>query len=276
MLAAGGATDRDIFVASFDATLGTNWFSHDGYGGSNDEVQALEVMNNKVYGYGSRGGFGGIEDDYWDNSGNTSGASIFGSTSPIVVGPGFYEVFFTEFNPNSVLTDYNAATPLDPGFNQGLDIEQFEQNTFSSAGSARLTALTSNLQFNNQQNNPTGLNTLLTNQNPASIDPEAYIGRLITNNAGYYKADEEISDEKETSAFEMTLYPNPTLGDFSLEFGIDVSGDVEIFNSLGSLVYSNSFVERNRINFELSLTSGIYHLRFVSERGSQNISFTVQ
>ncbi len=78
----------------------------------------------------------------------------------------------------------------------------------------------------------------------------------------------------EMNAYDISVYPNPTSGKFSLilNSGDQTNITIRIYNLLGSVVYSEGNVSIfNRLTKTLDLSSmpaGIYHLRVDGEKGS--------
>ena len=78
----------------------------------------------------------------------------------------------------------------------------------------------------------------------------------------------------EMNAYDITVYPNPTNGKFSLilNAGDQTKINIRIYNVLGSIVYSESNVNVfNKLTKTLDLSSmpaGIYHLRVDGEKGT--------
>lgn len=65
----------------------------------------------------------------------------------------------------------------------------------------------------------------------------------------------------------LKIYPNPTSGNFIIE--VDKPCKLKIYNSLGDLVYQNSFSEAGNFQINVSyLSSGIYMLKAENSQGS--------
>ena len=81
--------------------------------------------------------------------------------------------------------------------------------------------------------------------------------------------DDELEENIESSlreSEEIQLYPNPTVGLLEIVGISSESVDVQVFNNLGVLVFSET-VTGNTFNIE-ALSSGIYHV-ILSANGLQ-------
>lgn len=78
-----------------------------------------------------------------------------------------------------------------------------------------------------------------------------------------------------TVANGLTIFPNPSNGNFSLQYQLDKSATVkiEVYDALGKLAYSE--VRQNlfgafRRDLDLSaFSNGVYYLRFIADHGTE-------
>lgn len=64
----------------------------------------------------------------------------------------------------------------------------------------------------------------------------------------------------------IILSPNPTNGNFNIQFESNFSGVIEIYNSVGQSVYNN-MVNDSQIDVSLDVSKGIYLVRLTNEEG---------
>ena len=70
---------------------------------------------------------------------------------------------------------------------------------------------------------------------------------------------------------EMKIYPNPSLGDFTISFNDSKKHNLEITNLKGKrLIYVEDIVNEHDFNFK-HLKSGIYHITILPE----NITYQI-
>jgi hypothetical protein len=70
---------------------------------------------------------------------------------------------------------------------------------------------------------------------------------------------------------EITIYPNPSNGKFTIEMGKTENGTTEIYNLLGEKVYSENFIQQSSIEMDLSeFQKGIYFVRQFTDEGNKN------
>ncbi|MEN9613579.1 MAG: hypothetical protein RLZZ628_4393 [Bacteroidota bacterium] len=64
----------------------------------------------------------------------------------------------------------------------------------------------------------------------------------------------------------FTAYPNPTNGNLTIQTEANRFTQVEVFNSIGRLVYRNDFKAAESLDFQLKEPSGIYFVRCLHEK----------
>jgi endonuclease/exonuclease/phosphatase family metal-dependent hydrolase len=72
-----------------------------------------------------------------------------------------------------------------------------------------------------------------------------------------------------TTALQSKVYPNPTSGNLTVDFGELIAGSIQIFNPLGILVYEHKIDNKQQHKIDLGdLPKGIYYLNINSEKYS--------
>ena len=64
----------------------------------------------------------------------------------------------------------------------------------------------------------------------------------------------------------IQIYPNPTTGQFTIELQYQQQGQIQLFNSIGKTIYKANIEGKTQIELPPSLNSGIYFVRFESEK----------
>ncbi len=77
------------------------------------------------------------------------------------------------------------------------------------------------------------------------------------------------------SDFDVKLYPNPTLGQFTLEFSDDVARDIEITNALGKLITKTTVSSMSKYNMD-DAAAGVYFLTIKEDDRSRTLRFSLQ
>ncbi len=87
-----------------------------------------------------------------------------------------------------------------------------------------------------------------------------------------------IDDNEATSENNVVIYPNPSQGNFTLNWNDFTRGPVQvsIYNQIGGLVLSNSFSNQNSASFNLHLAAGMYYIEFQSEENTTTRKLTIQ
>lgn len=71
-------------------------------------------------------------------------------------------------------------------------------------------------------------------------------------------------------SYTMTVYPNPSAGIFNLTLPAVFNANIEVFNTLGQIVYDTSFENEQRMVLDLShLQKGLYVLKVVNAEGER-------
>ncbi len=101
-----------------------------------------------------------------------------------------------------------------------------------------------------------------------------YTGQLgigTTSSRNYFECDvEPITGIDEKPSIELSLYPNPTTGKFTLEAPFEAGQQVQIFNVNGQQVYSHEILNASiQLSFEMNLPQGLYLLKLINQEGSQ-------
>jgi hypothetical protein len=70
----------------------------------------------------------------------------------------------------------------------------------------------------------------------------------------------------------LSVYPNPTRGDLSIDFGLNYEEiDISVRNILGRLIIHNSYVEVNHISFNIEAVAGVYFIEVLANTGELEI-----
>jgi hypothetical protein len=101
-----------------------------------------------------------------------------------------------------------------------------------------------------------------------------YTGQLgigTTSSRNYFECDvEPITGIDEKPSIELSLYPNPTTGKFTLEAPFEAGQQVQIFNVNGQRVFSQPILNSGlNVSLEPNLPQGLYLLKLINEEGSQ-------
>lgn len=120
------------------------------------------------------------------------------------------------------------------------------------------------------------------NNNNAAITGETNASFTATQNGDYAV---EITENgcKDTSACIMILgvgiagndivnesfivSPNPSNGDFNIQFVNSFNGELDIFNSIGQSIYREVVSNNNQIDISLNVSNGVYLVRLTTNQG---------
>lgn len=118
-----------------------------------------------------------------------------------------------------------------------------------------------------------GIPTLNSNSN----NYDAFFARLdnggnfFRNKAPLRETQEAIQEDK------ITLYPNPSKGEFNLQFEEEESGIIQIYDINSKLVYEKSIVETMNIDLDLTdQANGVYFVRVSTSKGVQSKKLIIQ
>jgi len=155
------------------------------------------------------------------------------------------------------------------GFNFG------SYNIYRGTDSTNMTLLTtvsSNLTSYTDFTNPTG--NVYYQIEVTSVDPCGAKGFGISrsNNFNTKFADGVGINIRKAEDFNAMIYPNPNNGQFTLRVQADKSYklDVEIFNSLGELVYTDNITTETYSQYKINLqqfSRGVYSIRLMGKDG---------
>ena len=158
-------------------------------------------------------------------------------------------------------TTVNSTFLLDYVVNTSGDLTTTTPTSFEVSGNNIIATI---WDFGDQSSLP-GLNVEHTYSAPGSY----YISvNVLTGDPCSFDIYDTVVIEQgiigvnEFESLNLEVYPNPTNGEFGLTMhGINEGVDLEIFNSLGKVVYSISNVLLNNYKIELKDHAGIYLLR---------------
>jgi hypothetical protein len=112
-----------------------------------------------------------------------------------------------------------------------------------------------------------------------SYDLSAYDGQTVyvavqcvTTDAFIFMVDDFsvdffIGTPENEKEIEFSIYPNPVHNQLNITSGVEMT-EVEIFNQLGQVVYSEVVKNTNFSINTLGFNSGIYFVRIITEQGT--------
>jgi len=74
----------------------------------------------------------------------------------------------------------------------------------------------------------------------------------------------------------FTLFPNPSAGAFTIEFGAILSGQFILTNAMGETTYSEQLIDAKQMEINLDLTPGIYFMKVETVNGSLSKKIIIQ
>jgi hypothetical protein len=78
-------------------------------------------------------------------------------------------------------------------------------------------------------------------------------------------------------SFNFNMYPNPVSDILNIEYRSNGLVQVQIFNSMGELVYENNNTTISRMNVDMSnLSSGLYTLNLIGDNQSTSRTIVVE
>ncbi len=91
---------------------------------------------------------------------------------------------------------------------------------------------------------------------------------LCGGNEVILKVSNIVLGTEENNFNQISMYPNPTIGKFTIDFGKEYSNIlVEIINILGQVIFSERYASAQRINQELNASEGIYLVKVSTAEG---------
>ena len=95
-------------------------------------------------------------------------------------------------------------------------------------------------------------------------------GNILTQ--GFHQTTLKITSVSELSDIELKLYPNPTIGLFTIEFGKNQSLNIDLSSLNGKTIFSEIIENQNKKIFDISqLTQGIYILKVTNTNNQQSV-----
>ena len=95
-------------------------------------------------------------------------------------------------------------------------------------------------------------------------------GNILTQ--GFHQANLKITSVSELTDIELKLYPNPTIGLFTLEFGKNQGLNIDLSSFNGKTIFSETIENQNKKTFDISqLTQGIYILKVTNTNNQQSV-----
>lgn len=95
-------------------------------------------------------------------------------------------------------------------------------------------------------------------------------GNILTQ--GFHQTILKITSVSELSDIELKLYPNPTIGLFTVEFGKNQNLIIDLSSLNGKTIFSEKIENQNKKTFDISkLTQGIYILKVTNTNNQQSV-----
>ena len=95
-------------------------------------------------------------------------------------------------------------------------------------------------------------------------------GNILTQ--GFHQANLKITSVSELTDIELKLYPNPTIGLFTVEFGKNQNLNIDLSSLNGKTIFSETIENQNKKTFDISqLTQGIYILKVTNTNNQQSV-----
>jgi hypothetical protein len=116
-----------------------------------------------------------------------------------------------------------------------------------------------------------GINSFIS---MADVTNDGELDMLVGNYSGgvaYYKGDSSVSIKENINLTDFDIYPNPTKGIISIDFGKNRihNSQIEVINLLGKTIY-NRKVKTSKITISLNnYASGVYLIKFSNILGSK-------
>lgn len=257
------AGDYDAYIGSMDVALDDNWLTHEGsVFGVTESANALAQLGKQLFAYGE------IQDVITvSNFYNAANSGAFPSTSSLLVGAGVtpqrHTIFTTTFTPWGGLIDNVFAEAVNVGLNQGWDITPVD-TSFVSAGSIGAPGA---IEF--QKSSGLIHHTLYRNSSVS----DAFLGRLAPSLLEYFKSDlvSSYADDME----EITIYPNPNDGSFSIGFRKVFDGVLQVYDLQGRLLFEDNLNDQLNFSLKLTLDAGVYSVLLKGAKRSEVLSFVV-
>lgn len=117
---------------------------------------------------------------------------------------------------------------------------------------------------------------LYSTNNPSPIYPESIYDNPCTHATNERTAFcQDIIGFEEMGASEISIYPNPSKGNFTIELGDLNNASIKIYNVGGQLIYQSDNISSNTHQIQLNPTSGIYLISIVSDELNQQLKLVV-
>jgi len=89
--------------------------------------------------------------------------------------------------------------------------------------------------------------------------------------------DSQVSIAELDRSLDVSVYPNPSLGNLTVELAQSTNGTLEVYGVDGKQVWSESINQRTVIQLDLSTEeNGIYLLRVLTEHGTATTTIVIQ
>ena len=147
----------------------------------------------------------------------------------------------------------NQLTSLDVSANTALTYLECNGNNLTSLNVAN--GNNSNITAMKSENNP----SLTCIQHDSGFDPTTNSGWTKDATASWSENCGTLGLEDFESALNISIYPNPTNGDFSIDLGETIQSlTIYITDITGKEVYSNGYKSTQKVNLNLNDSPGVY------------------
>jgi hypothetical protein len=247
---------QDIFIARFDSDYDLDWLTY--YGGNGTDQYSFVTVNE----------LGDVYIGFNTNSTNMStialntGAFLHENLNDPIPGSGPNDGFIIKLDPDGIL-EY-ATYFGGSAFDELLGI--FYSRLYNNQNEIIVVGATESSNFPNR-------NYPFPNSTTAYYEPVLlYPGRhsFITNLRNVSPqsrfADNTITNElKDNRGYDFIISPNPASGLVKISATSGFIDKVQVFNSLGSCVYSKSNIHDIAHNLDLNrILSGVYSVQILS------------
>jgi alpha-tubulin suppressor-like RCC1 family protein len=220
---------------------------------------------------------------------------VFGNNEGGQLGPNLAQGSYllpVEFEPGSTWLDIKAGDSYCYGVKNDLNVYTWGNNSLGNLGTG--TTLPQNTLFllGNAINfdisafslskTPSfsasfiGAHVLTLSPDHSSIcsvgsNNFSQLGNGTSISRSYFDCDLSSSATDEImSVIELSLYPNPTTGKFTIEAPFEAGQQVQVFNVNGQRVFSQPILNSGLyVSLEPNLPQGLYLLKLINEEGSQ-------
>ena len=220
---------------------------------------------------------------------------VFGLNEMGQLGPNLFQGIYllpVEFEPGSLWIDIKAGDAFCYGIKDDFNVYTWGNNLLGVLGTGNTQPQTAPYLLGNAFN--FDIDAFSLSKTPAfsasfigahvlTLSPDhssicsvgsnnfGQLGNGTTTSRSYFDCDLSSSATDEImSVIELSLYPNPTTGKFTLGAPFEAGQQFQIFNVNGQQVYSHEILNASiQLSFEMNLPQGLYLLKLINEEDSQ-------